>query len=111
MDVNDAGLFKRILTYSNRNPWLYAVYVVVVCLPLVLIVTFCCSGESKKKVDLAKKTDEAQEDDALVEEEDLEEKEDLEEEEKDLEVEEEESVTPEPTKRATSARRRKARKE
>jgi calnexin len=110
MDVNDAGLFKRILTYSNRNPWLYAVYVVVVCLPLVLIVTFCCSGESKKKVDLAKKTDEAQEDDALVEEEDLEEKEDLEEEEKE-EVEEEESVTPEPTKRATSARRRKARKE
>ena len=46
LDSNDAGMFRRILNYSNRNPWLYAVYLVVVGLPLVLIITFCCSGPS-----------------------------------------------------------------
>ena len=40
--------FRRILDYSNKNPWLYAVYVVLVGLPLVLIITFCCSGSSDK---------------------------------------------------------------
>ena len=39
----------RILDYSNKNPWLYAVYVVLVGLPLVLIITFCCSGEKETK--------------------------------------------------------------
>ena len=39
---------RRILDYSNKNPWLYAVYVVLVGLPLVLIITFCCSGSSDK---------------------------------------------------------------
>ena len=45
LDANDAGTIRRIINYSNRNPWLYAVYVVVVGLPLVLIVTFCCSPQ------------------------------------------------------------------
>ena len=36
------------MDYSNKNPWLYAVYVVLVGLPLVLIITFCCSGSSDK---------------------------------------------------------------
>jgi len=77
LDVNDAGLLKRILVtfskkyihcpfshlftlqlYSNRNPWLYAVYVVVIGLPLVLIVTFCCVGDGSKKKLHPKKTDE-----------------------------------------------------
>ena len=40
--------FRRILDYSNKNPWLYAVYVVLVGLPLVLIITFCCSGSADK---------------------------------------------------------------
>ena len=35
------------MDYSNKNPWLYAVYVVLVGLPLVLIITFCCSGDKK----------------------------------------------------------------
>merc|ERR1719460_3220774 len=41
-------MFRRILDYSNKNPWLYAVYVVLVGLPLVLIITFCCSGSSDR---------------------------------------------------------------
>jgi calnexin len=108
LDVNDAGLFKRILTYSNRNPWLYAVYVVVVGLPLVLIVTFCCSGSSKvdpnedddEETD-PKKTDAVQEDDA--------------EEEEESGGEAEEETLDEPaaseSEKTSSSRRRKARKE
>ena len=42
-------MFRRILDYSNKNPWLYAVYVVLVGLPTVLIVTFCCSGSGEKQ--------------------------------------------------------------
>ena len=51
MSVIDAGsgnIFKRIIDYSNKNPWLYAVYVVLVGLPTVLIITFCCTGSSNK---------------------------------------------------------------
>ena len=65
LDVNSANIFTRIVNYSNKNPWLYAVYVVVIGLPLVLIITFCCSGDSKRvESDDPKKTDEMQEDDA-----------------------------------------------
>ena len=37
------------MDYSNKNPWLYAVYVVLVGLPAVLIITFCCYGGDKDK--------------------------------------------------------------
>jgi len=72
IDVATGGMFRRILDYSNKNPWLYAVYVVLVGLPLVLIITFCCSGVSDKKADGKsalndpKKTDAVQEDDDIV---------------------------------------------
>merc|ERR1712032_236333 len=64
----DGNMFRRILDYSNKNPWLYAVYVVLVGLPLVLIITFCCSGssekpDSKSSLNDPKKTDDPQEDD------------------------------------------------
>ena len=102
LDVNNAGLFKRILTYSNKNPWLYAVYVVVVGLPLVLVVTFCCSGDGGKKVEDPKKTDEPQQDDQEEEEE-----------EEDKESAAEESDKDEEPKAGSSggARKRRARKE
>merc|ERR1711956_51456 len=93
LDVNDAGMFKRILNYSNRNPWLYAVYVVVIGLPLVLIITFCCSGSKSAPppTDHPKKTDAYQADvlDAEPETEEVEEDED-EDEEGDEEEEDEE---------------------
>jgi hypothetical protein len=41
---------RRLLDYSNKNPWLYAVYVVLVGLPLVLTVVFCCSSSGEKGV-------------------------------------------------------------
>ncbi len=139
LDSNDAGMFRRILNYSNRNPWLYAVYVVVVGLPLVLIVTFCCSGDGtpapakeahvhdeenskakskangKNKLNQhPKKTDEVQEDDEPEDEEEEDEEEEEEEEEEPEEEEEEVEEEEEPqqvVKQRKSARGRRARKD
>jgi len=121
LDVNDAGTFKRILNYSNRNPWLYAVYVVVVGLPLVLIITFCCSGSKPAPSALPKhpkKTDEVQEDDQGEEEgevEEVEEEDDGDEEanEEDAEVSDDEvELIPEASEtKKSSPRRRKVRKD
>merc|ERR1719369_2072657 len=74
IDAMSGNMFRRILDYSNKNPWLYAVYVVLVGLPAVLIITFCCSGSGDKSGDKSslndpKKTDEPQEDDEAAEEE------------------------------------------
>eukprot|EP00088_Acartia_fossae_P011335 TRINITY_DN15733_c0_g1_i1.p1 TRINITY_DN15733_c0_g1~~TRINITY_DN15733_c0_g1_i1.p1 ORF type:complete len:601 (+),score=241.19 TRINITY_DN15733_c0_g1_i1:115-1917(+) len=69
IDASTGGMFRRILDYSNKNPWLYAVYVVLVGLPIVLIVTFCCFGGADKKgggkdaLNHPKKTDAPQADD------------------------------------------------
>jgi len=70
IDKGEGGMFARLIDYSNKNPWLYAVYVVVVGLPLVLIVTFCCTGSGSDKsaaqkdsLNDPKKTDEPQSDD------------------------------------------------
>lgn len=74
LDAAGGNIFQRILSYSNKNPWLYAVYVVLVGLPTVLIITFCCSGggdkseDSKSSLNDPKKTDDVQEDDEVVEE-------------------------------------------
>merc|ERR1719315_530084 len=70
----NGNIFRRILDYSNKNPWLYAVYVVLVGLPLVLIITFCCSGsadkpDGKSSLNDPKKTDDPQDDDEEEEEE------------------------------------------
>lgn len=82
MSVIDAGtgnIFKRIIDYSNKNPWLYAVYVVLVGLPTVLIITFCCTGSDKKNdgdkssLNDPKKTDANQDDDEAEEEQEEEE--------------------------------------
>ncbi|TRY71728.1 hypothetical protein TCAL_03416 [Tigriopus californicus] len=122
LDASDAGTIRRIINYSNRNPWLYAVYLVVVGLPLVLIVTFCCSGsgdssdkdiptEGGKNQLNPKKTDEVQDDDQPEDEdrgdndEDQEEAQEGEEEEEEEEEEEPEEVT------RRSTRKRRARKE
>merc|ERR1719461_2415713 len=77
IDAMNGNMFRRILDYSNKNPWLYAVYVVLVGLPTVLIITFCCSGSGdksgeggdKSSLNDPKKTDEHQEDDDVVEDE------------------------------------------
>ncbi|KAK3910332.1 Calnexin, partial [Frankliniella fusca] len=60
LDQSAESLVTRIINYSNENPWLYAIYIVAVGLPLVLIAVFCCSSsesEEMKKAARAKKTD------------------------------------------------------
>lgn len=116
LDVNDAGMFKRILNYSNRNPWLYAVYVVVIGLPLVLIITFCCSGSKSPPTALPehpKKTDEVQDDDDLEQDEVDEDEAEEEGSEEDAEASDENAeLIPEASEnKKSSPRRRKVRKD
>lgn len=47
-DRETDGLLTRLLKYTNKYPWLWAVYVVALGLPLVLLVGFCCSSQDKK---------------------------------------------------------------
>jgi len=119
MSVSGDGgnIFKRILDYSNKNPWLYAVYVVLVGLPTVLIVTFCCSGSAEKSGDKSslndpKKTDEVQEDDEASEEAAAEQQEEGEGEEEEEEVEDEgteEEEAPDTPSASTRSQTRKRR--
>jgi calnexin len=62
-----------LLNATADKPWLWAVYILVVLLPIVIIAVFCCggkSGESKKSeketTGQAKKTDAKTPDDPLI---------------------------------------------
>jgi len=106
IDSVNGNMFKRLFDYSNKNPWLYAVYVVLVGLPTVLIITFCCSGSSdasgdKSTLNDPKKTDEPQEDDESEQQEVEEQGEDDEEEDEEQEEEDEP-----PTTRSQTRKRR-----
>lgn len=124
MDAINGNIFSRTLAYSNKNPWLYAVYVVLVGLPTVLIITFCCSGSGEKSGEAGdksslndpKKTDEPQEDDEAAEEEAAEEEAAAQEEAEDdgsegEGEEEEEEEDDEPPTTRSQARKRRPRKE
>lgn len=67
IDRDSEGVISRIINYSNAHPWLWAIYIFVIGLPLVLVFTFCCSQD--KKTDLHKKTDNDAEDDDVIPEE------------------------------------------
>ncbi|EEC05774.1 calnexin, putative [Ixodes scapularis] len=56
-DRETDGLLTRLLKYTNKYPWLWAVYVVALGLPLVLIVGFCCSSSQDKKAQHKKSDD------------------------------------------------------
>lgn len=78
IDKEQESVVQRLMSYTNKNPWLWGVYVVVIGLPLVLIVSCCCSNspekekEAKDKEAQSKKTDEAVDDDAADEDEGVE---------------------------------------
>ena len=52
---------SSLVDQANDKPWLYAVYVLVIVLPLIFLVTWCC--RSTDKVGEQKKTDAPQPDD------------------------------------------------
>ncbi|XP_068244436.1 calnexin isoform X2 [Palaemon carinicauda] len=71
MEKGQGGLIQRIINYSNKHPWLYAVYTLLVAIPVVLIFACCCAESKDSKEDkeaaLRKKTDEPTEDDPVPE--------------------------------------------
>lgn len=73
MEKGQGGLFRRIINYSNKHPWLYGIYTLLVAIPVVMIFAFCCSETKDSKEDAAaaerKKTDEPTADDPAPEEE------------------------------------------
>lgn len=123
------SVIQRMLVYTEEYPWLWAVYVIVIGFPIVLILYCCCkTGEKDKEEEkeeydaataaTAKKTDELTKDDEPKEKEEKEvsdsekkdEKEEKEEEGSEGEHEEEETV-PEPSPSGDAPRKRKVRKE
>ncbi|OXA53227.1 calnexin [Folsomia candida] len=63
LEKDNEGVFRRTLNYTNAHPWLWAVYVLVIALPIVLIFTFCCGSSQDKKSETYKKNDELSPDD------------------------------------------------
>uniref|UniRef100_A0A915JB46 Calnexin n=1 Tax=Romanomermis culicivorax TaxID=13658 RepID=A0A915JB46_ROMCU len=57
------SIVANLLQTANDKPWLWAVFILVILIPIVLITIFCCSGSSKDKEALQKKTDSVTPDD------------------------------------------------
>ncbi|XP_027210693.1 calnexin [Penaeus vannamei] len=60
IEKGQTGVIRRIINYSNKNPWLYGIYVLLVAIPVVLIFACCCAEAKDTKEDKAaerKKTD------------------------------------------------------
>merc|ERR1712096_141341 len=60
---NNASLMSSLVDQANEKPWLYAVYILVIVLPLIFLITWCCKSSPKDKVAEMKKTDAASPDD------------------------------------------------
>uniref|UniRef100_A0A336MBZ8 CSON014864 protein n=1 Tax=Culicoides sonorensis TaxID=179676 RepID=A0A336MBZ8_CULSO len=60
IDRQSETLIQRIVKYTNANPWLWAVYVVAIGLPITILLYVCCSSSApkKEKPEHPKKTDE-----------------------------------------------------
>jgi len=56
------SIFSGLISATNDKPWLWAIYLLIVSIPVVLIVVLCCCKNSPANVS-NKKTDEATKDD------------------------------------------------
>uniref|UniRef100_A0A1B0CQP7 Putative calnexin n=1 Tax=Lutzomyia longipalpis TaxID=7200 RepID=A0A1B0CQP7_LUTLO len=68
IDREAETLVTRLVNYTNENPWMWGVYVVVVGLPLSIAIFFLCSSSKDKSIpDVArsKKTDDPVPDDLI----------------------------------------------
>lgn len=59
-------LWDSITEATEERPWLWAVFVLVLLIPIILISIFCFGKKSPTATSCAKKTDEVQPDDLLV---------------------------------------------
>ncbi|XP_053399317.1 calnexin-like isoform X2 [Mercenaria mercenaria] len=64
------ALVQGILDVTKERPWLWAVFLIVVVLPIILVIAYCCVQKEKQEdIDAArKKTDEPSPDDEKTEE-------------------------------------------
>ncbi|XP_055939197.1 calnexin-like [Argiope bruennichi] len=49
-DRETDNMITRLFKYTNKNPWLWAVYLVVIGLPVVLFISFCCTSSRSPAV-------------------------------------------------------------
>ncbi|XP_076446749.1 calnexin-like isoform X2 [Babylonia areolata] len=62
-------IVEAIKEVTDERPWLWAVFIIVVVLPIVLIVAYCCMSKPEDVDSMRKKTDEPSPDDEEEEEE------------------------------------------
>ncbi|XP_075235063.1 calnexin 99A [Lycorma delicatula] len=60
------SLLTALLKYTNEHPWLWAIYIVVIALPIVLVLAFCCGSSKEKEDNQAKKSEDAKKTDAFT---------------------------------------------
>lgn len=70
--INSDSVIDALVNATKDKPWLWALYVLVVLVPIVLMFVFCCGGDKKGAAN-AKKTDAPTEDDQQPEAEEAEE--------------------------------------
>ncbi|XP_035209829.1 calnexin-like, partial [Stegodyphus dumicola] len=58
-DRETDNMITRLFKYTNKNPWLWAVYLVVIGLPVVLFISFCCTSTRSPAVIAAQREIEA----------------------------------------------------
>ncbi|EFP09315.1 CRE-CNX-1 protein [Caenorhabditis remanei] len=63
---NSNGIFQQIIDATNEKPWLWAVYILCILLPLVAIGVFCFGKAPKPAPNFAKKNDTYSADDDRV---------------------------------------------
>ncbi|KAF7490969.1 Calnexin [Sarcoptes scabiei] len=50
-DEETDNFLVRAMKYANKNPWMWAVYLFAIGIPLVLFIAFCCVSPVKKTAD------------------------------------------------------------
>lgn len=47
-DEETDNMVVKAMKYANKNPWMWAVYLFAIGIPLVLFIAFCCVSPVKK---------------------------------------------------------------
>ncbi|CAG0892149.1 unnamed protein product [Darwinula stevensoni] len=53
--TTDGSLWKQAVAYTNKYPWLWAIYVLVFGLPIVLLITYCTGGSKAELDEIARR--------------------------------------------------------
>lgn len=69
-DEKTDNVIVKAMKYANKNPWAWGVYLLVLAVPLLLFIAFCCVSHKKPAVEeepqydpaVAKKTDKSKPD-------------------------------------------------